>query len=380
MPLLTFSALLFNHMDKDIEMKDVPNAPEEPLYVEIPLDFDFGFELNQLTAQPKFEIQFDTDADELRSPRTPTYDGKSCFDIDTSIPFDPDKYLTFPILSPPQTNTPTSTPQDPPQPPVAKARTDMNLVNIEVKENRDPEVLPVLPSPPKNPLLWIWTCHLCRSRYPLGATRRCLVDGHYYCSGDNSASTQKNVKRRKRGQACSSEFDYVGWEDWAVWKHKVTDIKRRASVDRLGVEVEKRPSALRGCVACEFPSQCRYKRMNKIPEVIATVSQSRLDGGLEKQEKQEKSARTTAKTELRSKKEQKLLKVETGVTAGQRHSVGSIEPVEVTSASSLLQKQDAASRSKEMDGQITTHIGGEEETSREPSSPRFHDLVDFSSM
>ena len=97
-----------------------------------------------------------------------------------------------------------------------------------------------IPPPPDVPLPWVWQCHLCRNRYPLGVTRRCLYDGHYYCSGDAS---QPNLKKKK-GRACSSEFDYEGWEEYADWKQKV-------------LKVIENPRVLRGCETCAFPSQCR---------------------------------------------------------------------------------------------------------------------------
>ncbi|KAF1809009.1 hypothetical protein P152DRAFT_379577, partial [Eremomyces bilateralis CBS 781.70] len=38
-----------------------------------------------------------------------------------------------------------------------------------------------LSPPPQSPLQWLWQCHICKASYPLGVTRRCLVDGHYFC-------------------------------------------------------------------------------------------------------------------------------------------------------------------------------------------------------
>lgn len=103
-----------------------------------------------------------------------------------------------------------------------------------------------LPPEPAKPLAWIWQCHLCKTRYPLGVTRRCLHDGHFYCSGETD---RPNLKKRKKGQSCSSEFDYIGWREWGEWKRKVL-----GSLEN-GVEIKSRA---RGCQKCEFPSQCRY--------------------------------------------------------------------------------------------------------------------------
>lgn len=109
----------------------------------------------------------------------------------------------------------------------------------------------VLPSPPNPPLNWIWQCHLCRSRYPLSVTRRCLIDGHYYCSGVTT-TTQRNVKRRKANRSCSSEFDYIGWQDWGRWTRKCKSLKAYAASKENG-------PILQGCEGCSFPSQCRYE-------------------------------------------------------------------------------------------------------------------------
>jgi hypothetical protein len=102
--------------------------------------------------------------------------------------------------------------------------------------------------PPPKPLVWVWQCHLCRSRYPLGATRRCLLDGHFYCSGETD---RLNLKKKKKGQSCSSEFDYTGWKSMEQWKRKL----RKSG----GFVIARQPE---GCENCEFPSQCRYANHN----------------------------------------------------------------------------------------------------------------------
>jgi hypothetical protein len=99
---------------------------------------------------------------------------------------------------------------------------------------------------PAKPLAWIWQCHLCKSRYPLSVTRRCLQDGHFYCSGEMD---RPNLKRRKRGQSCSSEFDYIGWKEWSEWKRKVL------STLENGIDIH---GTRKGCQRCEYPSQCRH--------------------------------------------------------------------------------------------------------------------------
>lgn len=143
---------------------------------------------------------------DVRSPRTPTYVPSSSNSF-TIPPFDPSRI--FALFSPSQA----------------------------VKQAAP------LPSPTK-PLAWVWQCHLCRSRYPLGATRRCLLDGHYYCSGEADRS---NPKKGKRGQSCLSEFDYIGWRDMTDWQRKWRKIAKPNSAH-----------SPQGCENCEFPSQCQY--------------------------------------------------------------------------------------------------------------------------
>ncbi|MCJ1282491.1 hypothetical protein MMC26_001814 [Xylographa opegraphella] len=103
--------------------------------------------------------------------------------------------------------------------------------------------------PPPPPPAWTWTCHHCSENYPLGATRRCLQDGHYFCSG-STIDQRGNVRKHK---ACGSVFDYIGWKAWGDWRRETATRKRRRG-----------PKILRehrcGCgTECDFPSQCRWK-------------------------------------------------------------------------------------------------------------------------
>lgn len=115
----------------------------------------------------------------------------------------------------------------------------------------------LVPPEPARPLAWIWQCHLCKSRYPLSATRRCLQDGHFYCSGE---ADRPNLKKKKRGLSCSSEFDYIGWREWGEWKRKVL-----VSLEN-GVKTKH---CAKGCEKCEFPSQCRYAMSRALAESTA---------------------------------------------------------------------------------------------------------------
>jgi hypothetical protein len=157
----------------------------------------------------------------VRSPRTPTYVPDS--PLATSIlPFDHTK-----------------------------------LFNESAPEAQDKPSFP--PPPSEKPMSWIWICHLCHSRYAIGVTRRCLVDGHYYCSGE---SDKPSIRKKKKHKACSSEFDYASWKLWGDWRRKVV---RKIHNDRV----------IRGCEYCDFPSQCRYPVDTHPLGNLGTVSSSK---------------------------------------------------------------------------------------------------------
>ncbi|KAF2000585.1 hypothetical protein P154DRAFT_545630 [Amniculicola lignicola CBS 123094] len=76
---------------------------------------------------------------------------------------------------------------------------------------------------PQSPLQWLWQCHQCTRTYSLGVTRRCLEDGHRFCSGTTTVHNWRKAlnprkARRKRHRACASEFDYAGWKGWGRWR------------------------------------------------------------------------------------------------------------------------------------------------------------------
>lgn len=170
------------------------------------------YDLDRSMGRPRLDLGSVniTEDDDIQSPRTPIYQP-----ISPTSPCDPAKLFSN-LIAPltPKTVAPTKQ---------------------------------TLPPPPSNPLAWVWQCHLCRSRWPIGVTRRCLVDGHFYCSGEVS---QPNLKKKKEMRSCSSEFDYVGWKEWGAWK--LTALKTMVN-----------PRVPRGCEWCEFPSQCRYGPADK---------------------------------------------------------------------------------------------------------------------
>ena len=108
---------------------------------------------------------------------------------------------------------------------------------------------PGVPAPPDT-MPWIWSCHKCHTRYPLGVTRRCLHDGHFFCGG---TTVDRHTGKLKKHRACASEFDYLGWEDFGAWKRRVA--ARHSLIDKL---TEKPPG--RHCERyCAFPSACHWK-------------------------------------------------------------------------------------------------------------------------
>jgi hypothetical protein len=162
-----------------------------------------------------------TDNGVVRSPRTPTY-APSSTSFFTIPPFDPSRAFA-PLLPAGQVE---------------------------------------LTPPPPQPLAWVWQCHLCRTRYPLGVTRRCLLDGHFYCCGETD---RPNLKRKKK-QSCSSEFDYIGWKAMEQWKRKA-----RKS-EKFVITCEPR-----GCENCEFPSQCRYASHNLLDTSSGSLGMTDVD-------------------------------------------------------------------------------------------------------
>ncbi|EKD16167.1 uncharacterized protein L3040_009599 [Drepanopeziza brunnea f. sp. 'multigermtubi'] len=140
----------------------------------------------------------------------------------------------------------------------------------------------IIPSPPLPaeyfktappfPYPWIWRCHLCRSVYRLGVTRRCLEDGHFFCSlpslptpspsppspdlpaavatkpddilsmptlsgtpdpalelkaaSRKSRAQRRKNRRRAASRGCHAEFDYGGWAGYNTWRGEVRLLKR----------------------------------------------------------------------------------------------------------------------------------------------------------
>lgn len=148
-----------------------------------------------------------------------------------------------------------------------------------------------LPAAPTDPLHWLWQCHLCNRVYQLGVTRRCLDDGHYFCSGTTTVKKSRkgsDGKKRvvKHHRACASEFDYAGWKAWGKWRREVGEMvaKREQEMEDVTVrplfapEVPSEEDWFSGLWAkkgtaekeakgfwgkdcwgtCDYPSECRW--------------------------------------------------------------------------------------------------------------------------
>ena len=107
---------------------------------------------------------------------------------------------------------------------------------------------------------------MCNHNYALGTTRRCLEDGHHFCSGTTVVIKRRtNGKPRfKRHKACTSEFDYQGWKRWSNWRRGefgYTIIHSGASTPDSAIFVSPPRSSRphKDCWnRCDYPSECRW--------------------------------------------------------------------------------------------------------------------------
>ncbi|KZF22427.1 hypothetical protein L228DRAFT_239394 [Xylona heveae TC161] len=125
-----------------------------------------------------------------------------------------------------------------------------------------------LPSPPAEPVPWKWKCHVCRSTYSLAVTRRCLEDGHYFCSVQTKTKSRRTGRVKKHGP-CRSRFDYAGWKKWAEW--------RRMQDDVMPLPLD--PTEERDCWnQCDYPSECRWARRSQSDACAEEESAKGKDG------------------------------------------------------------------------------------------------------
>lgn len=134
------------------------------------------------------------------------------------------------------------------------------------------------PAPPA-PLPWLWRCHQCNRSYSLAVTRRCLDDGHTFCAGEHTVTRTvrgRRTKRRCRGRACSSEFDYVGWAAWGQWREAELRLRAAAALAGDGAKVQTSTEALTRQQHCErnchYPSECRWRSPAQTLSIVGASS------------------------------------------------------------------------------------------------------------
>lgn len=116
-------------------------------------------------------------------------------------------------------------------------------------------------SAPPSPFPWHWECHKCKQTYRLAVTRRCLQDGHYFCTGTTPSKLDASPKRRKTA-VCSSAFDYHGWRALGKWRRNCLTpedaMQPKASTDKHISQM--RSEGRRDCSKkCDYPSECHWK-------------------------------------------------------------------------------------------------------------------------
>lgn len=146
-------------------------------------------------------------------------------------PFQPSN-LRFP--------TGPSSPASPLSPPPLTCRSPSSPILTET--NEDPSRSSPAPPPPRP---WLWCCHKCHEHYRLGATSRCLNDGHTICFHPMERVNKRTGKRKQR-QPCSTEFDYGGWKLWNEWRRR----------NFPGRPTKNKRRTRDCCRKCDYPSQC----------------------------------------------------------------------------------------------------------------------------
>ncbi|KAN0109969.1 hypothetical protein V8E51_006356 [Hyaloscypha variabilis] len=194
--------------------------------------------------------------------------------------------LSFlPPRSPLQNNNSPSSPASPLPPTPNSERQRLQLRTLA--SLKSPAFPPLFTATiPKTPYPWIWKCHLCGSVYRLGVTRRCLEDGHFFCSittpppspvhsSDESKSQKSRKTKKRRPKGCRAEFDYTGWEAYNEWRREIRGIKYQCAFSSpssssssnrrpltTGLEEEEVRNEKKDCYRdCDFPSECLNERI-----------------------------------------------------------------------------------------------------------------------
>lgn len=136
---------------------------------------------------------------------------------------------------------------------------------------------------PHIPYPWLWRCHLCRSIYRLGVTRRCLEDGHIFCSlpspptSDDEDTDHAKKPKHRHARGCRAEFDYSGWNDYNTWRREVHAFREESfsfsSLSSTGTTIREEQE---NCWAdCEFPSECNHIRAERLKAARAAAKEAR---------------------------------------------------------------------------------------------------------
>ncbi len=122
---------------------------------------------------------------------------------------------------------------------------------------------------------------MCHEKYRLGVTRRCLNDGHVFCSGrtdaergsSGSSRTNGKPRRARRHAACESEFDYYGWRDRGNWRRAARihfDIA--GALSPISEQSEPAKDARNCAENCDYPSECRWRMVQATQRPCSAVS------------------------------------------------------------------------------------------------------------
>jgi hypothetical protein len=127
---------------------------------------------------------------------------------------------------------------------------------------------------PSSPLAWLWRCHQCHHSYRLGVTRRCLEDGHHFCSGTTSIVSWRkpsNSRKHQNHRACPSEFDYAGWKTVGRWRRGGPRHITRSYTGSAANIPNKAPRKQDCWNTCDYPSECRWGKKFGIHTPVETV-------------------------------------------------------------------------------------------------------------
>ena len=152
----------------------------------------------------------------------------------------------------------------------------------------------LLPKAPASPSPWLWQCHLCGRVYSVGVTRRCLEDGHIFCSavqtrtgsqdGESSAQVSATTKKPKRRQGrigtCDHQFDYVGWDRYNRWRREIARTKSKSAGSSVGSDEDEDEDERDCWNNCEYPGKCYHKYASSPDSWVEAGQDDKCDEGM----------------------------------------------------------------------------------------------------